>query len=101
MKLRELEKLYHTSKAYNDMNDILIDSSLRKIEEHKNDEAIVTKEVEMLKKSLENRKSFNVVERDFVERKAWREGYTVAFVCALLGVAIGEFVPFNKIFGKL
>lgn len=91
MKMKELERLYNQAKMANDVNDVLIDSSMREIEEC-DDKETRSKEVEMLKKELETKDKLNEVAHDFEKRKAWREGYIVATVSAVIGIIIGEYV---------
>ena len=90
MRMKKLEEHYNRTMAVNEVNDIILDYTLDRVEKT-DDKEMRAKEVELIKTGLETRENCHKVELEYVERKAERRGYFTALVGSVIGMMIGEF----------
>ena len=93
MRKKQLKEMHDRASAYNELNNVIIESIMERLKEPDLTDEKRIESVELLEEQLKCRGNFEDIEKAYRERKAEDKGYWIGVGGSLLGVFIAEVGP--------
>lgn len=93
MAKESLKEIMAAARVASDLNDTLIDVTLEHLEKPDLTEESRMKELDNLRKGLDNREGFHNAEMDYREIQAEKKGFIIGWASATVGAVVGVIGP--------